>query len=261
MSDPRADACRFSRAVARRPGPDFAGGITAADLGPPEYDRILRQHDAYLDALRLAGLDVAVLEPLTGFPDAYFPEDAAVVFPEAAVITRPGAEARRGETPTIEEALRPHRRIERIEPPGTIDGGDVFRLGGTFFVGISGRTDRAGAEALGAIVERYGYAWAPVPVREGLHLRSGANPLGPGTVLLHEVYRDEPAFRFLEKVFVELEEGYGANALRVNDTILIAAGFPRLRERIERLGAPVIPLGLSEPRKMDGGLTCMSLRF
>ncbi len=168
----------FTRAIARRPGRDFGAGITTSNLGAPDYDLVLRQHAAYVRALEDLGLEVTVLDSLEGFPDAYFVEDAAVVLPEIAVVTRPGAAARRGEADAMAAVLSRCRDLVRIEPPGTLDGGDVLLAGRRAFIGISGRTNDEGAKQLGAVLESAGLDWTTVPVARGLHLKSNVNYLG-----------------------------------------------------------------------------------
>jgi dimethylargininase len=250
----------LTRAIVRRPGVDFAAGITTANLGAPSFERLCAQHEAYVAALRRAGMDAELLDPLPGCPDAYFVEDVAVVLDEIAVVTRPGAMPRRGEAIAMEPVLARHREIARIEAPGTVDGGDVLLAGRRAFVGLSQRTNRAGAEQLGGILAAHGFGWSVVAVGEGLHLKSSVNAVSDNTLVVVEGFQREPfaGFRLLT---VPLNEAYAANTLRVNDVILTPAGFPRSRELLETLAVPVVELDMSEARKMDGGLTCMSLRF
>ncbi len=251
----------YTRAITRRPGADFGSGITTQRLGPPDHAAMLRQHAAYVAALSDLGLEVEVLPPLPGHPDAYFVEDAAVVTPSLAVITRPGAEARRGEVPTVEAALARHRRIARIEPPGTLDGGDVLIAGGRAFIGLSGRTNEDGAAQLGRLLERDGLAWEAVPVEAGLHLKSGVNWLGEDRLLVTGAFAEAPAFRGWRTVVVAPGEEYAANTLWINGRLLTPAGFPGTARKLAALGLGVVELEVGEARKMDGGLTCMSLRF
>jgi dimethylargininase len=251
----------FSRAIVRAPGPDFARGLTTADLGPPSYPLLLAQHAAYVAALRGLGLDVEVLEPLPGFPDAYFVEDPAVVTRDAAVICRPGAPSRRGEEAALEPALARFRPIERLGPPATLDGGDVLEAGGRWFIGLSERTNEAGALSLGALLAARGRAWTAVAVGAGLHLKSSVNSLGGRALVLTEALAGHPAFADYDRIVLDAGDDSAANTLWINGTLLVPAGFPRARRKIEALGRPVLELDVSEVRKMDGGLTCMSLRF
>jgi dimethylargininase len=252
----------FTRALLRLPGEDFAHGITEAGLGAPDYGIMLEQHAAYASALRSLGVETLVLEALPGCPDAYFVEDAAVVIPEAAVITRPGALARRSETASLAAALESFRPLEYIQAPGTLDGGDVMMAGRHFFIGISGRTNREGVEQLGRILEKYGYCWTPVPAEPGrLHLKSSASFLGEQRFLVSPELAHCPEFYEYEIIERDPTEKYAANVILVNGTVLMPSDCPGTRQRLEDLGLPVLPVEASQARKMDGGLSCMSLRF
>lgn len=252
---------QLNHAIARRPGPDLAGGLTTSGLGAPDHALMLDQHAAYVHALETAGLAVEVLEPLPGFPDAYFVEDAAVVVPEVAILTRPGAPSRREEPAHIESALAARRPIARIEAPATLDGGDVLIAGRRCLVGVSARTNRAGAEALAAILKPHGYAVVPVEVDDGLHLKSGLNLVGPDTFAATPPFAHLDTLAGSEVIVLATADAYAANSLWVNDTLIVPAGFDRARERFESTGLDIVELDLSEARKMDGGLTCMSVRM
>jgi dimethylargininase len=252
---------KFFHAITRRPGTDMGAGITNADLGSPDYLKALEQFDAYVDALRACQLSVTILEPLERHPDAHFVEDAAVVIPEVAVITNPGAASRKGEVPSIAAALAPFRNIVWIQPPGTLDGGDVLRVGQHFFIGLSDRTNENGAGQLGAIVSGFGYTWSTVPLTAGLHFKSSVNVLSANTLLTTQAYAEHPALAGYHRLVVSTREEYAGNCLFVNDHLIIPAGFPDTRNRLMALGKPIIELDTSEFRKMDGGLTCLSLRF
>jgi len=251
----------FTRAITRRPGENLAAGLTGSRLGPPSYGTAKEQHDRYVETLVSLGLDVIVLEPLPGHPDAYFVEDTAVVAPDVAVITIPGAESRRGETEAIEPVLAEYRRIERIRPPGLLDGGDVLMVGTHFLVGISGRTNAEGAAQLGAVLEEHGYTWTTVPVLRGLHLKSNVGFIGSDVLLVSEGYARLDALKRYEKIVADNAEPYAANTLLINDRLIMPAGFPKTRRMLEATGLEIIELDISEMRKMDGGLSCMSLRF
>src|SRR5438067_5533831 len=180
------------QAILRRPGADFADGITTSRLGAPDHPRMLAQHAAYATTLRALGLGVDVLEPLPGFPDAYFIEDVAVIVPELAVIARPGAPSRRGESEAIVPVLARHREIGRVEDPATLDGGDVLIVDRTVFVGLSARTNTEGAAQLARFLEPHGYRVRTVPVATGLHLKSSVSWLGGETLLLSERFASVP---------------------------------------------------------------------
>lgn len=252
----------FRHALLRTPGPDFADGITTvAWADPPSHERLLAQHRAYAQALREAGLSVEILPVLGGFPDAYFVEDVAVVVPELAVITRPGAEARRGETDHIVTALAAHRRVVYLEAPATLDGGDVLVVGRRVFVGVSARTNEAGVGALRGQLEPLGYSVCAIPVAAGLHFKSSVNLIGGNTLVASSAFVGRPEFDGFEMIEVSDAEVYAANLLRVNDHLLVAAGFPELTSRLRGRGFGLRELDMSEAEKMDGGLTCLSLRF
>jgi len=253
----------FTHALTRLPGPDFAQGLTTTNLAqePPDFARMREQHAAYIQALRDLGLQVTVLEPLTGFPDAYFVEDGAVITPEVAVITRPGAPSRRGEVDSLAAALTLFRSLERLQRPATLEGGDVLQMGRHFFIGNSARTNRQGAEQLGAILKRFGYTWTDVEVKDGLHLKSSVNGLGEDTLILTQDFAKKTEFKDFGHVVVNKAEEYACNTLWINGTLLTPAGYPHTLRQLERLGLAVQTLDVSEACKMDGGLTCMSLRF
>ena len=251
----------FTHAIVRLPGEDFAQGITTSDLGAPDYALMLQQHQAYVAALRSLGLKVELLDPLPGHPDAYFVEDPAIVTPEAAVVTRPGALARRGEADAIAPVLANYRPVERIQAPGTLDGGDVLIVGKQLFVGLSERTNSDGAAQLGAILAKFGYRYTPVAVDAGLHLKSSVNAAGDNTLLLSAGFAGRAEFAGYDCLILDAADAYACNTLWINDALLMPAGFPSARRKLADLGLPVIELEVSEVRKMDGGLTCMSLRL
>jgi dimethylargininase len=251
----------FTHAITRLPGKNFAEGITTANLGKPGYARLIQQHAAYMGVLKQLGLTVIELAALDLYPDAYFVEDVAVVTPDIAVITHPGAPARKGEQKFIEGELAKYREIARIQPPGTLEGGDILKVGNHFFIGISERTNLYGAAQLGEILERLGHTWISVPVGAGLHLKSSVNWVGGDTLLLDTVFAGQPEFENYEQIIVDPAEAYACNTLWINGTLLTPKGFPQTRSQLENLGLPIIELDTSEAQKMDGGLTCMSLRF
>jgi dimethylargininase len=251
----------FTHAIARLPGEDFARGITTSHLEKPVFSKMLSQHQAYTVCLQSLGLEVTLLPPLTGFPDAYFVEDVAVVTPEVAVITRPGAGARRGEAGSMAPVLAEYRPLEWIRAPGTVDGGDVLMIGSHFFIGLSERTNREGANQLGAILARYGCTWQAVPVGAGLHLKSSVNWVGERSLLLTQDFAGRPEFEGYDRIVLDPAEAYAGNTMWINDQLITPAGFPETRARLGKLGLPIIELETSEAHKMDGGLTCMSLRF
>jgi dimethylargininase len=251
----------FTRAITRKPGYDFANGITTNDLETPDYDAMWAQHVIYVNVLRLLGLMVLELDALPGYPDAYFVEDVAVVTPKVAVISRPGAPSRRGEEAAMELVLAKYRPIARIKPPGTLDGGDVLIVDKQVFVGLSARTNEAGAEQLAQILAKYDYACTAVPVAAGLHFKSSVNHVGSKTLLVTAEFAGRPELADYEQIVVPDGEEAAANVLWVNGRLLIPQGYPQTRQKLLDWGADILELDTSEAAKMDGGLTCMSLRF
>jgi dimethylargininase len=251
----------FTHAIARSPAENFAEGLTTAGLGAPDFVLMQAQHEAYVDALRDAGLEVQVLEAAPRYPDAHFVEDAAVVTPEVAVISRPGAPSRRGEAELMEPVLAAHRPLARIEPPGTLEGGDVLQIGRRFFIGVTARTNEAGARQLEQLLSEHGYRCALIPVTHTLHLKSDLNAVSEETLLVTPALAEHEALAGYEKIVVKTDETYAANVVRVNDRLLMPRGFPRLRDALGARVPNVVELDMSESRKMDGGLTCLSLRL
>lgn len=253
---------RFKYAIVRQPAPNFGDGLTTAvGMEPPDPDRMMAQHAAYVALLKELGLFIWPIDADPAFPDGHFVEDTAVVFPEAAVIARPGAPSRRGETEVVAPALAQFRDLHFIEPPGELDGGDVLRVERRFFIGLSHRTNEAGADQMAAILRKYDYAVTPAPVGDGLHLKSGVTHVGDGRLLTTPAFANNAVFYAFEKIIVEPDEAYAANTLLINDHLVMPAGFPKTRRQLEPLGREIRELEMSEARKMDGGLTCLSLRF
>ena len=233
---------RFQYALARRPGPDAGAGLTDQVHAEVDVERLCRQHEAYLAALRDAGVQVQLLPALPGCPDAYFVEDVALILGDVAIITRPGAPQRRAEVASMVTALQGTKTLHRIEPPGTLDGGDVLLLGTSLFVGVSSRTSPEGVDQLGALVGTDGYTVVPVPVPAGLHLKSSVTALSEDTLLLTGDLVDAPAFEAYRKVLVPDHEREAANTLWVNDRVLLPAGFPETRRRVAAAGFEVLTL-------------------
>lgn len=251
----------FTRAITRKPGFDFAEGLTTNDVDVPDYEVMQAQHVIYVNVLRSLGLMVLELDALPGYPDAYFVEDVAVVTPKVAVITRPGVSSRRGEEAAMELVLAKYLPLARIKPPGTLEGGDVLIVDKQVFVGLSMRTNKAGADQLAQILAKYGYACTAVPLEAGLHFKSSVNHLGGNTLLVTADFAGRPELAGYEQIVVPEGEEAAANVLWVNGRLLIPKGYPQTRQKLLDWGADLITLDVSEAAKMDGGLTCMSLRF
>jgi len=255
----------FTRAILRPPSANYADGLTTADLGVPDLELALAQHADYARALERCGLVLTMLPADPRFPDSCFVEDTAVLFGSAAVVTRPGAASRAGGVDDMRGRLAElFPALRAIEAPGTLDGGDVCEAGNRFFIGVSERTNEAGARQLANVLEAEGRTATLVDIRETpgiLHLKSGVTSIGDGRLVLIEALRANAAFSDFDVVPVAAGEEYAANCVRVNDHLLVAAGFPRLAASLEKLGYPLVLLEMSEFRKMDGGLSCLSLRF
>jgi len=257
---------RFTRAIVRPPARNFAEGLTTVDLGAPDVDLALRQHAAYCDALQRHGCDVVALPPDAQYPDSTFVEDTALILPgPGALLTRPGAESRAGEVESMREALRPFfTSLPQVTSPGTLDAGDVCEAGTHLFIGISHRTNADGAAQLTAWAAPFGYTTSTVNVCDVdgiLHLKSGIAALEPRRLVLIESLADDPAFAGYDIVRVSAGEEYGANCVRVNDVVFISGGRPQLHTQLRTLGYTLEVLDMSEYAKMDGGLSCLSLRF
>ncbi len=249
----------FKKAIVRRPGSNFADGITTSDLGEPDYESALYQHEQYCDTLKECGLELTVLEPDPRYPDGCFVEDTAVITEKCAVITRPSDLRRQGEEEEIEKILSEERKIEKIEAPGTLEGGDVLRIGNHFYIGRSRRTNEDGANQLISILTRYGYTASTIPVNSVLHLKTGVTYLGNNDIVSIDEFSDKfENFRVLK---IGEPEEYSANCLPINDYLLIPKGFKKTKLRILALGYLTIDLEMSEFEKMDGGLTCLSLLY
>jgi dimethylargininase len=251
----------FTRAIVRPPCANFAQGISAANEGPPDLRLALEQHARYCEALKVCGLKVTCLEPDPRYPDGTFVEDTAVITERGAILARPGAPSRTGEVAGMEAQLR-HFFSDpaQIVAPGTLDGGDICQVDEHFLIGLSARTNEQGAEQLAACLSRWNYTASILDIRSSaglLHLKTGIAYLGDGVGL---VLDGVPA-PFRDAVVVAAEESYAANCVRINDAVLLAAGYPRVRDSLERRGYKLLLLQMSEFRKMDGGLSCLSLRF
>lgn len=252
----------FTRAIVRGVPETMDAGITSADLGKPDLALAQTQHDRYVEVLQGCGVEVTVLEADARHPDSVFIEDTAVVTDRCAVISNPGADTRKGEVPAVEAALSGlYEKLERIAEPGTLDGGDVLQVGDHFYVGLTRRTNREGAEQLAGILRGHGFDASFVGLREFLHLKTGVAHLGGDDLVVTGELVENPAFEGYDRIVVPPEEEYGANCIRVNDHVLVAAGYEKTTEMISDRGYEVVELETSEFRKLDGGLSCLSLRL
>ena len=255
----------FKHAIVRTPGMNFAQGLTSVDLGIPRYDQVVAQHARYCEALMACGLAITSLEADLDHPDSTFVEDTAVLTARCAVLTRPGAQSREGEVAAMRPVLLSFFPVTmEIETPGTVDGGDICEAEDHFFLGLSLRTNEEGARQLAAHLASVGYPSTVVDVRgmsSILHLKSGVSYIGNNTLVVMEEMAGWEAFAGYELICVVSEESYAANCVRVNDRVLVATGYPRLTAELRARGFNPLELDMSEFRKMDGGLSCLSLRF
>jgi dimethylargininase len=229
---------------------------------PIDVERARAQHDAYEWALVELGCTVRRIDAAPDLPDAVFIEDTAVIFPEGAVITRPGAETRQPETTAVRDALRRFGMPMRdIAEPATLDGGDVLLIGRQVFIGSSTRTDATAVDQMRRFLRPLGYTVRVVPVEGCLHLKSAVTAVAPDTVLINCAWVPADAFTGLEVIDVDPDEPAGANALLVGDVLVYAAGFPKTRARLEAKGLRVRVVDVDELAKAEGGVTCCSLIF
>jgi dimethylargininase len=257
----------FDHAIVREPGDSVVNGIRSDPEAVPEYQSILKEHAAYVAALRGAGVCVEILATLEGYPDSVFVEDTALVFPEGAILLRPGAITRRGESEEVRSALeRRFRQVLELEGDEHVDGGDVLVTSDAVWIGLSGRTSRTGANALVAKLDRLGRKSRIVATPEGcLHFKSGVSLLDEDTVLASARMAQSGIFDGFRILVAPAGEHAGANALRVNEIVLVGARFPRTLDLIAGEGFHVEPLPVTEIGneigKLDAGLSCMSLRW
>ena len=256
---------KFSNVIVRRPCKAMVEGITSGMYpGKPDYELALKEHDAYIEALKQCDVDVTILPADERYPDSCFVEDPALITRECAIITNPGAESRNGEKKEIIDAIRkffPEDKIEYIKDPGTLEGGDVMMVGDHFFVGRSARTNEEGIRQLTEILAKYGMTCSEVPLYEVLHLKTGVNYLEDNNMLVSGEFVDKPDFEKYNRVVIPEEEAYAANCIWVNDTVIVPEGYPAVLKAVQDLGYKTLLVDTSEFRKLDGGLSCLSLRF
>lgn len=233
--------------------------LTHLERQPIDVDVARAQHRQYESCLAELGCRVHRLPAEPDLPDSVFVEDTAIVLDELAVITRPGAEPRRAETASAARALEAYRELRAIEPPGTLDGGDVLRVGRVLYVGLSSRSSPTGIEQLRTVLEPFGYKVQPVEITGCLHLKSAVTQVGENTLLVNRDWVDVSAFGGLELVDVAPSEPMGANALLIGRTVVYPLAYERTWERLEGRGIAVRAVDASELAKAEGGVTCCSL--
>jgi len=260
----------FTKALVRPPARAFASGLTTVNIGVPDIDLALAQHTAYCHALARHGCELIVLPADEHFPDGAFVEDTALIIPgRGAILTRPGAPSRAGEVDAIRDALRyvfdeSGSALPEIVAPGTLDAGDVCEAGTHVFIGLSQRTNYAGAKQLSAWLTTLGITSETIDIRSTpgiLHLKSGLVALDERVLLAIEALAGHPAFRAYDILLAPRDEAYAANCVRVNEVVFVADGYPQTHAMLRAGGYALEPLAMSEFEKMDGGLSCLSLRF
>ena len=252
----------FTKAIVRTPAPTMINGLTSANEGTPDYDLALKQHSAYIQALESCGLSVICLEASPEFPDSTFVEDVALLTPHCAIITNPGALSRRGEILGMQSLLEEHfENIEQIKTPGTLEAGDVMMVGSHFFIGLSARTNQSGADQLIAYLQKYGLTGSVVELKEVLHLKTGVAYLEENNLLACGEFLTHPDFQKFNIIPIDPSESYAANCIWVNDKVIVPQGYPHTLDAIKQAGYDAMEIDMSEFRKLDGGLSCLSLRF
>lgn len=253
----------YTHALVRQPAPSVVAGLRAGDGPDPDYTALLAEHGAYVAALRGLGLDVEVLPPAEDYPDSIFVEDPALVFTEGAIVLNLAATTRAGEAALIAPVLE--NRFERVlhmQGPGHADGGDILVLPSRVLIGLSGRTDREGAEELIRLLAQLGKTGEIAETPPGvLHFKSGCSLIDEETVFALPQMTELPAFSGLRVIPVPADEEKAANKLRIRDAALIGDNFPKSREIIESCGVHTIALPVEHIGLIDAGLSCMSLRW
>lgn len=252
----------FTNAIVRKPCPGISEGLSSSGLGKPDYALAAKQHENYIAALKELGLTVKVLEPNDLFPDSTFIEDIALCTPSCAIITNPGAPSRRGEIKGMKEVLAGfYNVIEEISSPGTIEAGDIMMTGNHYYVGISARTNKEGSEQFISLLRKNRMNGSVIHLKNMLHLKSGLSYLENNNLLVAGEFVNRGEFEKYNRIIVPEDELYAANSLWINGTVIVPEGFPQTRRKIEMAGYKTIALDVSEFRKVDGGLSCLSLRF
>jgi dimethylargininase len=252
----------FNSAIVRSPGKSVVDGLRANPGPAPVFELVLAEHRAYVDALEAAGVQVTALAPLEQFPDSIFVEDPALVFTQAAVTLRPGAPSRMAEAPELAGVLRERFSTVLQLTDGFADGGDILVTPDRVLIGLSARTDHAGAADLQRLLDTIGMTSEIVSVPRGtLHLKTDCALVDDETILATESLAGSGLFGRYRVLKAPADERQACNALRVNDVVFVRAGCPRTFELLAKLGLNVVALPVSEIAKIDAGLSCMSLRW
>jgi len=251
----------YTKAVVRTPCERLVDGLTCANLGIPDYKKAMVQHLDYIEVLKSCGLEVKVMDADNLFPDSVFVEDTAVLTAECAIITNPGALSRRGETTAVRQTLDFYPELDEIKTPGTLDAGDVMRVDNHYYIGLSERTNIVGAHQLIDILKSHDLDGSMIDVGDILHLKTGVAYLENDTLLVTKEMSKVPEFSRFNQLQVDDNEVYAANCVWINNRIVMAKGFPMTQELLIDAGYSIMEVDVSEFRKLDGGISCLSLRF
>jgi dimethylargininase len=252
----------FSRAITRKPSASIVDGLRAADIGTPDLAQMLKDHAHYVAVLRETGAEVLELPALEAYPDAVFVEDTALCLPEGAILMRPGAASRAGEVAQMAPALRGFYDQVLTFETGFIEGGDILTTAKEILVGRSARTDAAGVAELAKLVDRWGYSVREVFTPEGvLHFKTDCSLLDAETILATKRLDASGCFEGYNVIHTADGEEAAANAIRYNRFVCMAAGFPKTADRLRAAGYAVREINNSECAKLDGGMSCLSLRI
>jgi dimethylargininase len=253
----------FDSAIVREPGRSVVDGIRSDPHCIPQFEEFQREHRAYVAALRTAGLEVDLLPPLDPYPDSVFVEDPALVFPEGAILLRPGAPTRAGEREEMKPALRKHfHRVLELQDDEQVDGGDVLVTPDLVFIGLSRRTSREGAEALRTKLEEFGRTVRIVQTpKDVLHFKTAVSLVSEDSFVMTRTMAESGIFDGFRNIVVPAGEEGAANSLRANDVVFVGECFPRTIDLIGKAGLRAVGLAVTEIGKLDAGLSCMSLRW
>ena len=255
---------KFKNVIVKKPARTMVNGISTANLGKPDYEKALKQHEEYVKTLKECGVDVKILEADEKYPDSTFVEDPAVLTDKCAIITNPGANSRKGEIKDIKNAIEKYYssdQIFEIKEPGTLEGGDIMQVEDHFYIGVSDRTNKDGAKQLLDYLNKFNYTGDIVEFKGILHLKTGMSYIGDNTLLATELFADKEIFTNYKIIKVSEKEAYASNCIRVNDYVIVPDGYPETKKKIEKNGFKTKTVDVSEFRKIDGGLSCLSLRF
>jgi len=253
---------RFRHAIVKKPCKNMVNGLTSANLGKPDYDLACKQHQKYIEALKSCGLEVDILEANMDYPDSTFIEDIALLTPHCAIISNPGAPSRKGEAKDVVNTIKKYyKHIEFVHEPGTIEAGDIMMVGDHYYIGLSERTNTEGAIQMKEILNKYNFGTTTIKLKEVLHLKTGVAYLEHNNLVATGEFISAPSLKKFNILKVEEQEAYAANCIWINDHVIIPYDYPHAKNIIENEGYKIIEVDVSEFRKLDGGLSCLSLRF